>query len=66
MRKTLRKSDCITQKGNNQFLVLLIEAHLSECEIVKNRILEKWNQTNSKNECKITFEMDSIGDCETN
>ena len=66
LRKTLRKSDCITQKGNNQFLVLLIEAHLSECEIVKKRILDRWDQAKPENECEIIFEMDSIGDFEKN
>ena len=66
LRKTLRKSDCITQKSNNQFLVLLIEAHLSECEIVENRILDRWNQEKSDKDCTITFERDSIGDFEEN
>ena len=61
LRKTLRKSDCVTQKGKNQFLVLLTEAHLSECEIVKDRILNRWNQTKPENECVIVFEMDSVG-----
>ena len=64
LRRTLRKSDCITQQSSNQFLVLLVEAYLSECEIVKKRILDKWEQVKPENDCEIIFEMDSIGDFE--
>ena len=66
LRKTLRKSDCVTQQNSNQFLLLLIEAHFSECEVVKERILDKWKQIKSESECEIIFEMDSIGDFEQN
>ena len=43
-----------------------MEAYLSECEIVKKRILDKWEQVKTKGECEIIFEMDSIGDFEQN
>ena len=62
LRLTLRKSDCITQQGPNQFLVLLIEAYLSECDIVKKRILENWSKV--EGDCDIIFEKDSLGDFE--
>lgn len=36
---SLRKSDCVTQSGKVTFLVLLMEATSSECEIVRDRII---------------------------
>ena len=41
LTNSLRKSDCVTQSGKSTFLVLLMEAKSEECEIVKNRILDK-------------------------
>ena len=38
----LRRSDCITQHGSNQFCVLLMEATSTDGELVKERVLKNW------------------------
>lgn len=38
----LRRSDCVTQHGANQFFVLLLEANRDDVELVKRRIFESW------------------------
>ena len=59
LRRTLRKSDCITQQASNQFLVLLVEARLEECEVVMQRIIDRWTPISS---VQLSFEFDSVGD----
>ena len=58
--RTLRRSDCITQNGGNQFLVMLMEATLEEGYIVKDRILKNWAQTEHAFDDEISFEIESI------
>ena len=42
LSRSLRRSDCVTQHGSNQFFVLLMSAMQDDVEIVKRRILERW------------------------
>ena len=60
--KTLRRSDCVTQNGKNQFLVMLMEAKSEEGEIVKDRIISNWEQSTNSANCNISFEIESITD----
>ena len=60
--KTLRRSDCITQAGKNQFLVILMEASTEEGKIVKQRIIDSWNQTEYGSNSNIIFNQESIKD----
>ena len=59
---SLRRSDCVTQHGNNSFLVLILKAHAKECEIVRDRIMNNWSHEDNSNSCKITFEFESLLD----
>ena len=58
--KTLRRSDCVTQNGSNNFLLLLMEAGSKEREVIRDRILANWKKLNISAECKLTFEMENI------
>ena len=58
--KTLRRSDCITQNGGNNFLLLLMEAGSKEREVIRDRILANWKKLDISAECKLTFEMENI------
>ncbi len=49
---TLRRSDCITQHGGNQFFVLLPETTAADAERVRARITERWGS-------KCALEIDS-------
>ena len=42
LSKSLRRSDCVTQHGGNQFFVLLMESTSDDAEIVKRRVMERW------------------------
>ena len=64
LANTLRKSDCITQNGKKQYLIILTEALLEECDIVKKRIMDKWNKAKKTGDCNIIFEMESLNDSE--
>ena len=55
--KSLRKSDCITQSGNNKFLVLLMEATDEECKEVCNRIFSQLKKDFSDD---VIFESETI------
>ncbi len=52
--KNLRRSDCVTQCGRDQFLILLNDAHDEKIKAIKNRILTAWQNKNFSGE--ITFE----------
>ena len=54
---SLRKSDCVTQSDKNKFLVILIEATLDECDIVRDRIFSKIKNYPLE---KISFEREKI------
>ena len=58
--KTLRRSDCVTQSGNNDFLAMLLEARSKESEIIKDRLLANWKKLNISEECNLIFEMEDI------
>ena len=58
--KTLRRSDCITQNGSNNFLLLLMEAGSKEREVIRDRILTNWKKLDISAECSVTFEMENI------
>ncbi|MBR3051272.1 MAG: hypothetical protein IKG61_07465 [Selenomonadaceae bacterium] len=52
--KNLQRSDCVTQCGRDQFLILLNDAHDEKIKAIKNRILTTWQNKNFSGE--ITFE----------
>lgn len=54
---SLRKSDCVSQAGNNKFLVLLMEATEEESLIVRDRIFSRLKDIVTE---KIYFESESI------
>ncbi len=58
--KSLRRSDCVTQNGKNQFLVMLMEANLQEAYIVRDRILSRWQQMRANFKGEAAFEIESI------
>ena len=54
---SLRKSDCVTQSDKNKFLVILIEATINECDIIRDRIFSKIKKVPLEN---ISFEKEKI------
>ncbi|MBR0260483.1 MAG: diguanylate cyclase [Selenomonadaceae bacterium] len=56
--KNLRRRDCVTQYGCNQFLILLNDAPADKIEIVRQRISSEWSSKNLGG--KITFEASEI------
>lgn len=56
--KNLRRSDCVTQPGRDQFLTLLINTSTVEVEYLQKRILALWRTKNFGG--KITFELNDV------
>lgn len=59
LKSTLRRSDCITRHGDNQILVLLMEASMEKGELVVERILRNWNKSTARR--KVHCEIESVG-----
>ena len=57
---SLRQSDVITRHGKNQVMMLLLEAHPSDLEIVTERIEMNWEAQDLSDLCKITYEVSDI------
>jgi len=55
LKKTLRKSDCITQSGKNEFYILLMETTTEEAKIVKARLLGKVKVSDKISNLQINF-----------
>ncbi len=51
----LRRSDCVTQHGRNQFFVLLMEATSTDGELVKERVLTNWAER-----CAVDCDIESV------
>ncbi len=60
LRSSLRQSDIITQRGKNQFMVLLLEITASNLEIVTDRILGKWSALEASKDCRAEYEIDLL------
>ena len=58
--KILRKSDCLTQNGNNQIFVLLLETSANDVEIVQNRIFDKIKQSAELSDCNVEFYYENL------
>ena len=57
---SLRQSDVVTQFGNRQVLILLLNAMTSDIEIVTERIEMNWEARDISDVCKISYEVDVI------
>ena len=55
LKKILRKSDCITQSGKNEFYILLMETTTEEIKFVKGRILGKIKASDKISDLQINF-----------
>ena len=55
LKKILRKSDCITQSGKNEFYILLMETTTEEVKFVKGRILGKIKASDKISDLQINF-----------
>lgn len=53
--KSLRRSDCVTRYGRNQFLVLLSETEAQDVEFVRQKILSAWRLKG-----EVTFEAGKV------
>ena len=56
----LQQSDCITQNGKKQFLVLMPETHPEECEGIEQKITSKWKSSPFARFFSPRFEFESI------
>ena len=56
----LQQSDCMTQNGKKQFLVLMPETHPEECEGIKEKIIAKWQTSSFSKFFYPRFEFESI------
>lgn len=61
LRTSLRQSDIITQTGENQILVLLLETTKKNIEIVVSRIMENWEKSAyNRSDHLITYEKEVL------
>ena len=60
LKKTLRRSDTITQSSNNQFVILLYDLKLENVHLVVERILRNWSHSPLNEEVFIVHEYDLI------
>ena len=56
----LQQSDCVTQNGKKQFLVLLPETHVEECDSIEQKIISKWRASSFARFFTPRFEFESI------
>ena len=56
----LQQSDCVTQSGKKQFLVLMPETHVEECEGIEQKIVSKWKSSSFSRFFTPKFEFESI------
>lgn len=56
----LQQSDCITQNGKKQFLVLMPETHIEECEGIEQKINSKWQSSSFARFFTPKFEFETI------
>ena len=60
VQMSLRQSDVLTRRGKNQVMLLLLEAHSSDIEIVTERIEMNWEAQDLSDLCKVTYEVSEI------
>ena len=56
----LQQSDCVTQNGKKQFLVLMPETHAEECEGIEQKIISKWQSSPFAKFFSPRFEFESM------
>lgn len=57
---SLQQSDCVTQNGKKQFLVLMPETHVEECADIEQNILSRWHSSPFSRFFIPRFEFESI------
>ena len=57
---SLQPSDCVTQNGKKQFLVLMPETHIEECDGIEQKINSKWQSSPFAKFFIPKFEFESI------
>ena len=57
---SLQPSDCVTQNGKKQFLVLMPETHIEECDGIEQKISSKWQSSPFARFFIPKFEFESI------
>ena len=57
---SLQPSDCVTQNGKKQFLVLMPETHIEECDGIEQKINSKWQNSPFAKFFIPKFEFESI------
>ena len=60
LRSSLRQSDVVTQNGRNQFVVLLLEMSAYNIEVVIDRIMDKWNESDELKGYELSYELDLL------
>ncbi len=58
--ESLQQSDCVTQNGKKQFLVLMPETHFEERDGIKERIISNWRSSTFSKFFTPRFEFESI------
>ncbi len=56
LSSSLRQSDIVTQSGRNQCIAILPETSPANLNVVTDRIMQKWNETDSSAMYSVTFE----------
>ncbi|MBR1729081.1 MAG: diguanylate cyclase [Selenomonadaceae bacterium] len=56
----LQQSDCVTQNGKKQFLVLMPETHIEECDDIEQKIISKWRSSSFARFFIPKFEFETI------
>ena len=57
---SLQQSDCVTQNGKKQFLVLMPETHVEECDDIEHKIISKWKTSTFARFFSPRFEFETI------
>ena len=57
---SLQQSDCVTQNGKKQFLVLMPETHIEECDGIEQKIISRWQSSPFSRFFIPKFEFESI------
>lgn len=57
---SLQQSDCVTQNGKKQFLVLMPETHSEECDGIEEKIISRWRTSTFSKFFAPHFEFESV------
>ena len=58
--ESLQQSDCVTQNGKKQFLVLMPETHSEECDGIEEKIISRWQSSTFSKFFTPRFEFESV------